>query len=55
MVKISEVEVPAVYKDRILFKEGVTYGGIVFTREMVETIYSNTEWKNENASIFEKT
>lgn len=54
MVKISEVEIPAVYKDRILFKEGVTYGGIVFTREMVETIYSNTEWKNENASIFEK-
>jgi hypothetical protein len=54
MVKISEVEIPAVYKDRILFKEGVIYGGIVFTREMVETIYSNTEWKNENASIFEK-
>ena len=54
MVKLSEIEVPVVYKNRILFKEGAKYGGVPFTREMIETLYNNTDWKNHNVTIFEK-
>lgn len=53
MVKISDVELPVVFKNQLLFKSG-QWNHKSFSNEMVERSVSNTKWSKLNQRLYFK-
>lgn len=53
MVKLSEIELPVIFKNQLLFKAG-NWNHISFSNEMVAKSVNNTKWSNLNKRLYLK-